>query len=162
MAQLSLAELRDRFRNAVDKEKEWREAAFEDYGFKWGTGQWSETDIATLREQRRPGLTLNKIGPLMRLLGGYQRLNRYDPILLPRTDGDLEKAKLATAVTSYVLDETDYLNEESDVFDDGVTCGRGWFGVEYVWDDETERGNIVVGSVRPSTSTRTRRLGSTT
>ena len=149
MAKLTLGELRDRFRNAVDADRPWRDEAWEDYGFKWGTGQWSESDKALLRKQKRPSLTLNKVGPLMRLLGGYQRLNRYDPILLPRTADDLEKAKKATAVTAFVLDETDYLNEESDVFDDGVTCGRGWFSVGYEWDDETGRGSIVVRKRSP-------------
>lgn len=144
MAQLQLTELRDRFRNAVDADRKWREEALEDFGFKWGTGQWSQTDLATLAVQKRPGLVVNKIAPLLKLLGGYQRLNRYDPILLPRTADDLEKAKKATALTSWVMDETDYLNEESEMFDDGITCGRGWFETGYEWDDETERGHIFV------------------
>ncbi len=144
MAKLELTELRDRFRNAVDADRKWREEALEDFGFKWGTGQWSASDLATLQTQKRPGLVVNKIAPLLKLLGGYQRLNRYEPILLPRTADDLEKAKKATALTSWVMDETDYLNEESEMFDDGITCGRGWFETGYEWDDETERGHIFV------------------
>ena len=144
MAKLELTELRDRFRNAVDADRKWREEALEDFGFKWGTGQWSASDLATLALQKRPGLVVNKIAPLLKLLGGYQRLNRYEPILLPRTADDHEKAKKATALTSWVMDETDYLNEESEMFDDGITCGRGWFETGYEWDDETERGHIFV------------------
>ena len=72
MAKLTLGELRDRFRNAVDVDRPWRDEAWEDYGFKWGTGQWSESDKALLRAQKRPSLTLNKVGPLMRLLAGIR------------------------------------------------------------------------------------------
>lgn len=144
MAELKLDTLRDRFRNAVDKDREWRDAAIEDYGFKWGTGQWSAEDKAVLATQKRPGLTINKIRPLMNLLSGYQRINRYDPILLPRTADDGEKAKKATALTSWVFDTTDYLAEESLAFSDGITCGRGWLSPTYAWDEETERGDIVI------------------
>ncbi len=125
MPGLTLAALRERFRHAVDADRKWREEAVEDFGFKWGTAQWNASDLATLAMQKRPGLVLNKIAPLLKLLGGYQRLNRYDPILLPRTADDFEKAKKATALTKWVLEETDFLNEESEMFDDGVTCGRG-------------------------------------
>lgn len=144
MAKLDLPALRSRFRNAVDADRKWREEAVEDYEFKWGTGQWRREDMGALAQQKRPALTLNKIGPLLRLLGGYQRLNRYDPILLPRTEDDGEKAKKATALTAWVLDETDYLMEESEMFDDGVTCGRGWLETGYEWDEETERGHIYI------------------
>jgi hypothetical protein len=149
MAKLELTELRDRFRNAVDADRSWRDEALEDFGFKWGTGQWSASDLSVLAMQKRPGLVVNKIAPLLKLLGGYQRLNRYNPILLPRTEGDGEKAKKATALTDWVMDETDYLNEESEAFDDGITCGRGWLEVGYEWDDETERGHIYVRKRSP-------------
>jgi hypothetical protein len=144
MPGLTLAALRERFRHAVDADRKWREEAVEDFGFKWGTAQWNASDLATLAMQKRPGLVLNKIAPLLKLLGGYQRLNRYDPILLPRTADDFEKAKKATALTKWVLEETDFLNEESEMFDDGVTCGRGWMEVGYEWDEDTGRGHIFV------------------
>lgn len=136
------------FSNAVQAENQWRSAAREDAEF-YGGDQWDSLAKATLIEGKRPAITINKIRPLINLLSGYQRLNRYDPDFLPRTAGDLEKVKIAQAVTSYLFDTLDYDEVESRVALDSWITGRGWFSSGWRWDWESLEGDIDIRRTSP-------------
>lgn len=140
--------LRSYFRQAVEHQKKWREKAREDYGFYTGD-QWNSADLGALKEQQRPAITINKIKPLIQLLSGWQRLNRYEPDFLPRTAGDLELCKVRKGVTKFVFDRNDYEYKESRIFFDGIVCGRGWLSAEYEWNYESLEGDIVLRRLSP-------------
>lgn len=144
-----LTKFRDWFRAAVDKSKNWREAAHEDYGFVTGEGQWSKEDKEKLAESGRPALTINKIKPLMNVLSGYQRLNRYDIDFLPRTSDDQNLCDVRKGMTKYVMDECDYEYVESQVFMDGAISGIGWFEVKYQFDYLTGDGEAKITRESP-------------
>lgn len=146
--QNSLVTFRRWFAAAVQAESPWRRVAREDVEFYSGE-QWDSQDKARLREHKRPAVTINKVRPLVNLLSGYQRLNRYEPDFLPRTAGDLEKCKVAGAVTKYLFDTLDYDAIESRVALDSFLTGRGWFGVSWKWDWETLEGDIAIRRVSP-------------
>lgn len=129
----SVSKSREEFRASVDRWKKWRDAAREDYRFVTGD-QWSEEDRTALKEQGRPVITVNKIQPQVNVLGGYQRLNRYDIDFLPRHNDDQDKAKIRKGVTKTILDECDYSSEESSCFLDGVIGGIGWTETYIDWD----------------------------
>jgi len=146
--QEKLGLLRERFKSAITAESEWRREAREDVEFYAGR-QWDDSDKEALRKTRRPCLTINKIRPMLNLLSGYQRLNRYDPEFLPRTGDDLEKVKVARGVTKYLLDEVQFDYVESDAALKSWLTGRGWYHAYWKQDWHTGEKNIVIESVSP-------------
>jgi hypothetical protein len=72
--EVDLGTLRQWFREAVDKNKKWRDEALEDYEFYWGK-QWTDADLLALKSAGRPAITVNRIKPMINLTSGYQRQN---------------------------------------------------------------------------------------
>ena len=140
---LSIGKFRQWFRDAADFWQKWQEEAREDYEFVEGR-QWSKADLKRFAETRRPPLVINRIKPLLNLLSGYQRLNRYDISFLGRTPDDVELCSVREGITKYVLDRCDYQTTESAVFLDAATGGLGWFSVGYEVDEETGDGEAVI------------------
>ena len=136
------------FREAVDNSQKWQDEAREDFDFVAGK-QWSKAEIKRFEETARPALTINRIKPLINLLSGYQRLNRYDVEFLARTPDDTEIAQVRKGITKYVFDRCDYSSEESAVFLDAVICGLGWFFVGYKYNDEGTDGEAYVCRENP-------------
>ncbi|MBP2660798.1 MAG: hypothetical protein H6Q69_3830, partial [Firmicutes bacterium] len=143
-----LAKRRTEFRAAVDKDQEWRDQAREDYQFYYGK-QWNESTEHQLREAGRPVITDNRIKPLINLLSGYQRLNRYEAEFLPRTSEDEELCAVRKGLTKFITDQCDYGTQESLMFMDGIICGRGWLEVYYDIDYETLEGEAQIRRVSP-------------
>lgn len=138
-----LRRYREWFRAAVDKSSDWRTQAKEDFEFVSGQ-QWKDEDKRALEKQGRPAITINKIKPLINVLSGYQRLNRYDIDFLPRTNDDMQLCNVRKGITKYVMDRCDYEYSESQVFIDGAICGIGWFEVKYEFDQEIGDGEAKV------------------
>ena len=136
------------FREAVDHSQKWQDEAREDFDFVEGK-QWSKAEIKRFEETARPALTINRIKPLINLLSGYQRLNRYDIEFLARTPDDTEIAQVRKGITKYVFDRCDYSAEESAVFLDAVICGLGWFFVAYRYNDEGNDGEAYICRENP-------------
>lgn len=144
-----LAKFKDWFRASASATNDWRRKAREDCEFYTGKGQWNEADKTSLEEKGKPAVTINRIKPLINVLSGYQRLNRYDIDFLPRTNDDMELAGVRKGVTKYIMDASDYDNEESDVFFDGAVTGIGWFEVGYKFDYVTMDGDAFIRRVSP-------------
>lgn len=139
----------DWFRDSVSYMSIWREKARESYAFVEGK-QWSEGDIKVMRERGEPPVTINKIKPLINMLSGYQRNNRYDIDFLPRTNDDAKLCDVRKAMTKYVMDRSSYDTEESSAFINGCICGFGWFEVGYKQDDDLNgEGEAFVRSESP-------------
>lgn len=136
------------FKEAVEAQQKWRNVAREDREFYSGK-QWADGDKKTLEDAKRPAITINRIKPLINVLSGYQRLNRYDIDFLPRTNDDDEQAQLRKGVTKYIMDRSHYNYEESDVFNDGVVTGIGWFEVGYKFDWLAQDGDAFIRRVSP-------------
>ena len=136
------------FSEAVDHQQTWRNLAQEDRAFYSGK-QWADADKKTLEAAKRPAITINRIKPLVNVLSGYQRLNRYDVDFLPRTNDDDEQAQLRKGVTKYIMDRSHYNYEESDVFNDAVVTGVGWFEVGYQFDWLAQDGDAFIRRVSP-------------
>lgn len=136
------------FKEAVEGQQAWRKIALEDREFYSGK-QWAKADKKALEDVHRPAITINRIKPLINVLCGYQRLNRYDIEFLPRTNDDDEQAALRKGVTKYIMDRCHYNYEESDVFNDGVVVGIGWFEVGYQFDWLTQDGDAFIRRVSP-------------
>lgn len=139
----NLRRKRQWFRAAVDKWSDWRDEAREDYEFVAGK-QWKNQDKQTLEQAGRPAITINKIKPLINVLSGYQRLNRYDIDFLPRTNDDMNLCQVRKGITKYVMDRCDYEYHESNAFLDGAIGGIGWLEVKYTFDQEIGDGEAEI------------------
>lgn len=144
----SLARCRKWFQSAVDSGQRWREEAKEDYEFMAGK-QWTDKELQTFQDTGRPTITINRIKPLLNILSGYQRLNRYDIDFLGRTNDDVELCQVRRGITKYVMDRCDYDTVESQVFMDCAIGGVGWFNVRYKFDHEIQDGEAVIERVDP-------------
>ena len=143
-----LRQCRKWFRAAVEHGEDWRREAREDYEFVAGK-QWTDEEIAAFQEDHRPVITINRIKPLLNILSGYQRLNRYDVDFLARTNDDVDLCQIRAGVTKYVMDRCDYDAIESHVFLDCAIGGLGWFGTRYKFDAEIQDGEAVIEHVDP-------------
>ena len=143
-----IGKFREWFREAVDAANDWRQEAQEDYDFVAGK-QWSEADKQRLAESGRPAITINRIKPLINVLSGYQRLNRYDIDFLPRTSDDIDICQVRKGITKYVLDTCRYDNEESTAFLDAAIGGLGWLDVGYKFNEEGTDGEAFVRRLDP-------------
>ena len=144
----NLAQCRKWFQAAVDGGKKWREEAKEDFEFTAGK-QWTDEEIKAFKEDGRPAIVINRILPLINILSGYQRLNRYDIDFLARTNDDLELCQVRRGMTKYIMDRCDYDGVESQVFLDCAIGGLGWFGVRYNFDNEIQDGEAVIERIDP-------------
>ena len=134
---------REQFRAAADAARDWREAARRDYEFVAGK-QWEEAEVRAFHQSGRPAITINRIKPLINVLSGHQRLNRYDIDFLPRTNDDMEICQVRKGMTKYILDRCNYDREESQVFLDAVIGGLGWFEVGYRFNEAATDGEAYV------------------
>ena len=138
-----IGKYRQWFREAVDASDRWRQEAQEDYDFVTGK-QWSEDDRRRLEDSGRPALVINRIKPLINVLSGYQRLNRYDIDFLPRTSDDMDICTVRKGMTKYILDRSNYDAEESAAFMDAAISGVGWLAVGYRFSDDLTDGEAYV------------------
>lgn len=138
-----ISKFRRLFREAVDAAEPWQKEAQEDYDFVSGK-QWTEDELQTFKDMHRPAITINRIKPLMNILSGYQRLNRYDIDFLPRTSDDLQICEVRKGMTKYILDRCDFDSQESHAFLDAVVGGIGWLDVGYEFDEDAQDGEAYV------------------
>ena len=143
-----LAKFRRWFQAATEHSREWQTEAKEDYNFVCGK-QWSEEELKTFEKQKRPALVINRIAPLINIVTGYQKLNRYDIDFLGRTSDDVELAQVRKGVTKYILDRCEFENIESQTFTDMSIGGIGVFGVKYSFDHEANDGEAKIEHVDP-------------
>lgn len=117
----------ERYRLDVKGHELWCQMATQCVNFLEGT-QWTEAEIATMKNERRPYLTKNKIAPLHRLMMGFLEENDYEIKFMPGNDGTgtQQVADTLSAVHKQVEESNDSEWLDTDVFQDGITAGRGF------------------------------------
>lgn len=143
-----LAKFRKLFKAAVEFWNKWQKEAKEDYDFVVGK-QWRPEELAEFEKQEKPPLVINRIRPLINILSGWQKSNRFDISFLPRTGDDIELAELREGVTKYVMDKCNYEVSESSTFNDCGIGGIGWFEVRYKYDYEADKGQALIERIDP-------------
>jgi len=142
-----LTTVKRRWREARQHTRNWRNDAREDYQFVAGD-QWSETDMQTLRDQLRPVVTFNRVGPVIDVVAGTEVQNRQEVRYIPREQGDVKPNEVFTGAAQWVRDLCDAEDEESDSFIDMVICGMGWTETRLDYDVD-EEGQIIIERVDP-------------
>jgi len=111
--------------------------------------QWSKSDLALLKAQRRPALQINKIISTMSNVLGEQIFNRTDIAFKPRNENaTLDVASALTKVFMQISDNNQLPWVRSDVFFDGVVSGRGFYDVRLNFTDSLQ-GEVHVEQVNP-------------
>lgn len=136
--------LKSQFRDDASHSAKWRAEAKEDYDFKAGR-QWSPDEKSQLNEQLRPEIVFNRSLTIIKAVAGFEINGRHEIQFLPRNTQDTQVNEVLTGASKWMADECDAEDEESEAFQDCVTCGMGWTfaRVEYEKDsaglyEETE------------------------
>lgn len=99
--------------------------------------QWALADLLIRQQDKRPSITINRIKPIVQSARGFFRNNRYELKYLPGTDGTGSQATAETlSKLSKGTDEeckTKWIDAQ--VFDDGLTTGRGYWDIRLSFAD---------------------------
>ena len=139
--------VKERFKEARNHSRSWREDAEEDYDFVTGE-QWTAADKSMLEEQLRPVITFNRVQPIIEAISGSEIANRQEVRYIPREMGDVQVNEIVTGAAQWARDLCDAEDEESDSFFDCVVCGMGWTETRLCYDEDPD-GNIVIERVDP-------------
>lgn len=116
---------------------EWRQETTEAYDIVAGR-QWTDEEIATLKEQLRPVVTFNRTGVVLDAVAGYEINSRQDVSFLPREVEDTGPVQVESEAAKYYRQQCDAEDEESDSFFDMLVCGLGSIGHRMDYDDDPE------------------------
>lgn len=89
--------------------------------------QWKYEDFFALKSENRPAITFNRTGVMVDVVAGLEIQNRMEPMFFPRDVNTNPKASdYMSATHSWVRDNADFEEEESQAFADLLTAGMGW------------------------------------
>ncbi len=135
------------YREARQHSSDWRTQAPKWYDLV-ANRQWDEDDIATMEDQKRIPVVINRTARAVNAILGTQISNRQQTQFYPRQLGDAELNEILTGAADWVRDGCDAEDEETDAFEDTTTCGMGW--TETHLDFETDAdGSILIERVDP-------------
>lgn len=111
--------------------------------------QWDPNDMAMLKAQRRPALTINKIISTISTVMGEQIYNRSQISFRPRNEGATQQVADTLTKVFMQLDDNNQLTwVRSDVFTDGIVTGRGFYDVRLDFSDSV-RGEVRITQLNP-------------
>lgn len=135
------------FQADIKHVEQWRKCAKEDYDFYNGK-QWSDEDSTSLRLQKRPTMTFNRIAPLVNAVVGAERNNRREVQFIPRQEGAALANELLTGAAEWFRQEALAEYADSDAFQDTVICGMGWTDTRLDYENNPD-GDPVVARLDP-------------
>ncbi|MEP0150003.1 hypothetical protein [Roseibium sp.] len=133
--------------NDRDKTEDWRKEAREDYDFFAGR-QYTDEEMAALKDKARPIVTFNRIGPVVDSVHGQEIGNRREVRYIPREEGDVKPNEILTSAAEWFRDQSHADDEESDSFLDTIICGMGWTETRIDFEEQPD-GKPVVSRVDP-------------
>lgn len=110
--------------------------------------QWDDNDLALLKAQRRPALTINKVLATISNVMGDQIYNRSEISYQPRSGAPSGNADLLTKLYKYISQDNNLDWVRSDVFADGIITSRGFFDVRMEFDDNLS-GDVKIARLNP-------------
>lgn len=114
--------------------------------------QWTADEMRRAEEQDRPILTHNKIGPLVRLVLGYHRNNRYQTSYAPTDDSNStqDTAEILGKIDKRVSQNNHEAYVDTEVFMDGTLTGRSYYDYRLSFE-HNDFGDLVTEATDPFT-----------
>lgn len=113
-------------------ESNWRREAELD-GEYYDGDQWTEEEKRQLQERNQPVVTINRIKPRLDAIFGIQQALRVDTKAFPAGNRE-DEAEFISEKLRRFEDDSDFDQLESEVFEDLVIAGRGWYYIKKEWD----------------------------
>lgn len=140
---------------------DWRKEAEEDFDFSAGK-QWDSVDLQKLKDEKRPVLTFNRCNVIISAVLGMEANQRQELKFYPRNNQTIGLSEAIDDIAKWVRDYGDIGIEESQSFEDMLTCGMGWNETRMEYNEDLD-GKILQESVNPlemywDTSARKRNL----
>jgi hypothetical protein len=110
--------------------------------------QWDAGDMALLRSQKRPALTINKILSTISNVLGSQIEQRSDISFQPRSGAPPETAATLTKVFRQISDANQLEWQRSDMFCDGIITSRGFVDTRLDFTDSMS-GEVRIQRLNP-------------
>jgi hypothetical protein len=110
--------------------------------------QWTSQDLALLKEQRRPALTINKIISTIGNIMGEQLHNRAEIAFRPRGEAPTQTAEVLTKLFKQISDTQQLDWKRSDMFADGIIGSRGYLDIRMDFSKNMQ-GNIEITNLNP-------------
>lgn len=129
----SYNKLRGWIERDMDRRREWLDEARIDYDFYSGH-QWDDADVKKMQDERRPVITFEIVGPMIRAVGGLQSQNRQEVRFQPRGVEDSLHAEMWTEASRWFEDQNDGQDAEDEAFMDACICGLGFVEVRLDYD----------------------------
>lgn len=123
-----LAEVRERYSQGLDADRENREAALDDMRFLAGE-QWDKAYEKSRLESGRPCLTINRLPQFVAQVVGDIRINRPGIKVRPAEDADLRLAQVREGLIRAIERESDAQAVYAVAGQAQVACGIGAFRV---------------------------------
>lgn len=110
--------------------------------------QWSDEDLAALKEAGRPAMTINLVFSTVNAAMGEYSSKRAEFLYKPKRQATNDTAMVLTKTAMHVVDETDYDMHEKEAVADGLITSRGYLDVR-IDTTENEAGEIRITSLDP-------------
>lgn len=134
-------------KSAEDHNAKWRTLAKQCYDYYAGN-QWSVEDKARLIEENRPAIVFNRTVRIINAVAGLELQNRQEVCYTARQEGAVISSEILTGAASWVRDNCDAEDEESQSFKDTLVCGMGWTETRLDYEVD-EDGAILIERVDP-------------
>jgi len=139
----------ERFEQYKSSAAKWRENISEDASFITPGGMWTQEQVNDLTARGQAPIEIPIISPQIDLQKSQIIGKQPTFKVLPRTDTDVQKAKMFSEICSYVWQA----NEADMVVDDIVTYqlayGKGYFQIDWDEDGDDGYGLITINSRHP-------------
>lgn len=103
-----------------------------------GEEQWDPADLAELKLQKKPALTINKMMSTISNVMGEQIRNRTEISYRPRFGAPAGTADALTKVFKQISDNNQLNWKRSDMFADGIIRSRGFLDVRIDYNDHAQ------------------------
>ena len=131
------------WKEAEEGNASWLERSVKNFDFYVGK-QWDPVDLAKLKKEKRPALTINHILSTLNLLSGMERENRNDIQVFPRKGGNQVVSEIFTGLCKHSMDMSDGEFEQSMTFLDGGIGGKGWLSLDISYEKDIINGDILI------------------
>ena len=123
----TLTDIKEKFSVAVEHQT-WRDFitnATTDFEFREGI-QWTNDEIATLKDRGQPQTVENEIHPIIERVKGQYKQQKTRIIYKGRNVGkDDDSSNTLSSIALFVQQQTGYEFEEGEMFEDGIISGFG-------------------------------------